>query len=63
MKADFKINNISYHIDFSKPLDISLSLRGDSKNPVAWYLDAPKIMPVKSGGFYWESYRGIFYKF
>nr|WP_237690535.1 cyclase family protein [Salegentibacter lacus] len=26
-------------------------MRGDAKNPVAWYLDAPKINPVKDGDF------------
>ena len=26
-------------------------MRGDEKNPVAWYLDAPKINPVKDGDF------------
>nr|WP_237690393.1 cyclase family protein [Salegentibacter tibetensis] len=26
-------------------------MRGDAKNPVAWYLDAPRINPVKDGGF------------
>lgn len=41
----------TYRIDLSKPLDISLGLRGDSKNPVAWYLGPPVIQPVKDGGF------------
>jgi len=46
---NFKAKN--YIIDLSKPLDISIGLRGDAKNPVAWYLDAPKINPVKDGDF------------
>jgi len=46
---NFKAKN--YIIDLSKPLDISIGLRGDEKNPVAWYLDAPKIKPVKDGDF------------
>ena len=51
MKAEIVHNNKTYRIDFSKPLDISIALRGDSKNPVAWYLDAPKIQPVKAENF------------
>ena len=51
MKTTITYNNRTFKIDFSKPFDISLSLRGDSKNPVAWYLDAPKISPVKSDNF------------
>lgn len=51
MKAEIKYNNKSYNIDLSKPLDLSISLRGDSKNPVAWYLGAPKISAVRDGDF------------
>ncbi|MBZ9632077.1 cyclase family protein [Salegentibacter sp. LM13S] len=51
MKASIELNNKTYQTDFSKPLDISIGLRGDAKNPVAWYLDAPKINPVKDGDF------------
>lgn len=43
--------NKTYNIDLSKPLDISLSIRGDDKNPIAWYLDSPKILPVVDGDF------------
>ena len=51
MKATIQHNNQQYQIDLSKPLDISLSLRGDEVNPVAWYLNAPKIIPVKEGNW------------
>lgn len=51
MKASIELNNKTYKVDFSKPLDISIGLRGDSKNPVAWYLESPKINPVKDGDF------------
>ncbi len=51
MKAEITHNNKTYRIDLSKPLDISISLRGDNKNPVAWYLEAPKIFPVKAENF------------
>lgn len=49
MKAQIQYKNKEYHLDLSKPIDISLSLRGDDKNPVAWYLNAPKIQPVRDG--------------
>lgn len=51
MKAEIEHKNKSYNIDLSKPLDISLVLRGDDKNPIAWYLNPPKIQPVVDGDF------------
>ncbi|WP_372920530.1 cyclase family protein [Salegentibacter sp.] len=51
MLANIIHKDKTYHVDLSKPLDISLGLRGDSKNPVAWYLGAPVIEPVKDGDF------------
>ncbi|MUP44644.1 cyclase family protein [Gramella sp. BOM4] len=51
MLASISHNGQSYKIDLSKPLDISISLRGDHKNPVAWYLKHPEISPVKDGDF------------
>ena len=51
MKAKITNDQKTYIIDLSKPLDISLSLRGDDHNPVAWYLGAPKITPVRDGNF------------
>ena len=51
MKTSIELNRKTYETDLSKPLDISIGLRGDEKNPVAWYLDAPKIKPVKDGDF------------
>lgn len=51
MTAELQQEGKTFRIDLSKPLDISLALRGDQKNPVAWYLQAPKIEPVKDGDF------------
>lgn len=51
MISKIQHNNREFSVDFSKPLDISLRLRGDDKNPVAWYLNAPRIEPVKDGDF------------
>jgi kynurenine formamidase len=36
-------------IDLSKPLDISMPLRASKVNVNAWYLEEPKIEPVKLG--------------
>lgn len=51
MIAEIHHNKKTLKIDLSKPLDISLSLRGDDKNPIAWYLGAPIIQPVRDGDF------------
>ncbi|OAB79915.1 cyclase family protein [Cochleicola gelatinilyticus] len=47
MHATFKINDTLLTADLSKPLDISIPLCNSEKNPLAWYLEAPKIEPVK----------------
>lgn len=49
MKATIQLNDAEYHIDFSKPIDISIPLTNDEKNPIAWYIDKPAIEPVKMG--------------
>lgn len=38
-------------INLTRPLDISLPLRGDSLNPTAWYMGPPSITPHKEGEF------------
>ena len=38
-------------IDLSKPLDISIPLRGDASNVNAWYVNHPKIEPHIEGDF------------
>lgn len=47
MKAKIK----NHTIDLSKPLDISIALRGDISNVNAWYMDHPKIEPHTDGDF------------
>ncbi|MDN3595481.1 cyclase family protein [Zunongwangia endophytica] len=51
MLAQIQYEEETFSIDFSKPIDISLSLRGDERNPIAWYLDAPRITPFRDGDF------------
>jgi len=48
----------TYTIDLSKPLDISIPLRGDATNVNAWYVDAPKITPHEEGDFIGNVQRG-----
>ena len=38
-------------IDLSKPLDISIPLRGDASNVNAWYIEPPRIEPHTEGDF------------
>ena len=49
MKTKIEYNNKSFSVDLSKPLDISIPLRNTDKNPIAWYLEKPKIEPVVMG--------------
>lgn len=49
MIASLEHNNITYKVDLSKPLDISIPLEGSSRNPIAWNLDKPTIEPVIQG--------------
>ena len=49
MIASIQYNSEIYQIDLSLPLDISIPLRASNSNVNAWYLDAPKMDPVKFG--------------
>ncbi|GMN11538.1 cyclase family protein [Croceitalea sp. MTPC9] len=51
MIAAIKYKSTKYKIDLTKPLDISIALRGDSSDVNAWYLEHPKIEPHKENGF------------
>lgn len=49
MITTIKHNNQSYKIDLSKPIDISIPLRASQENVNAWYINAPRIEPVRNG--------------
>jgi len=49
MIATIKYNSKKHQIDLTKPLDISIPLKASKNNVNAWYLDEPKIEPVKDG--------------
>ena len=47
MLATIQYNSNKYQIDLSKPIDISIPLKASKQNVNAWYLEEPKIEPVK----------------
>ena len=49
MIAQLTIISKAIKVDFSKPSDISIALSSSDINPIAWYLNEPKITPVKDG--------------
>ncbi|MEH6408842.1 MAG: cyclase family protein [Leeuwenhoekiella sp.] len=49
MRATINIENKLCTVDFSKPIDISIPLQSGENNPIAWYINAPLIEPVKEG--------------
>tara|TARA_R110002096_G_scaffold431902_3_gene647771 strand:+ start:281 stop:1030 length:750 start_codon:yes stop_codon:yes gene_type:complete len=49
MQAIIQYNSRKLKIDLSKPLDISMPLKASKKNVNAWYIDEPRIEPVKDG--------------
>ncbi len=51
MNTIIRVNNKSYKIDLSKPLDISIPIRASKRNANAWYIGEPKIEPVDLDGW------------
>ncbi len=51
MKATVTFIKKEYQIDLSKPLDISMPLRGNATNVNAWYVEHPHIAPHQEGDF------------
>lgn len=58
MRITLASNLESYTFDPSKPLDISIPLEASNKNPIAWYLDKPKISPVVAEDFIGKVTKG-----
>ncbi len=58
MKTTIQLNNNTYKIDLSKPLDISIPLKADKSNLTAWYVDAPQFEPVVGDGFIGDVNQG-----
>jgi kynurenine formamidase len=51
MLATIKHNGKNYKINLSKPLDISIPMKGGVSNVNAWDINPPKIEPHTEGGF------------
>jgi len=49
--AEITHRNKKFNIDLSKPLDISIPMRGESSNVNAWYIEHPRIEPHTEGEF------------
>ncbi len=47
MIATIQYNSRKLQIDLSKPLDISMPIISSKKNVNAWYIDEPRIEPIK----------------
>ncbi|HYD91878.1 MAG TPA: cyclase family protein [Flavobacterium sp.] len=58
MKTTIQHNNTSFTVDLLRPIDISLPLTNDDKNPIAWYIDKPVIEPVQMGDWVGKVSRG-----
>ena len=44
------LNNNQF-IDTNSPLDLSIPLTNDARNPRAWYVDAPRFEPVRTENY------------
>lgn len=51
MLANISHKNNNFQVDLSKPIDISLPLSNNEKNPIAWYIEKPQIEPVRFGSW------------
>ncbi|MBK9246866.1 MAG: cyclase family protein [Ignavibacteria bacterium] len=49
MKATINHKDLLFTVDFSKPIDISLSMRTDESNVEAFYLPSPQFEPFRYG--------------
>ena len=58
MQTSIQHNNKSFKVDFSSPIDISLPITADGKNPIAWYLGQPEISPVTMGDWTGQVAKG-----
>ena len=52
MICEFSWGGVSHRADLGKPIDLSIALNGDGgSNPSAWYVDSPRMEPVRANGF------------
>ncbi|AXT21143.1 cyclase family protein [Flavobacteriaceae bacterium AU392] len=58
MQATIEYNKKEYHIDLSKPIDISMTLKRSKDNVSAWYVGKPKIKPIRIGSWVGKVKKG-----
>ena len=58
MIAGIIINNITYNIDLSKPLDLSIPIKNGEENPNCFWAPYPMFDPYKAGSFVGATYTG-----
>jgi kynurenine formamidase len=58
MKITIHAQPINYTVDLAHPIDISLPLADSDQNPLAWYLEKPRIEPVTSGNWVGQVAQG-----
>ncbi|CAL2086214.1 Metal-dependent hydrolase [Tenacibaculum dicentrarchi] len=63
MIAEIYHNSEKYKIDLAKPLDISIAIDTSKENVNAWYIDDPKITPVKLDDWIGSVEKGAFVNF
>jgi len=58
MNLSVHFNGINYTADLLKPIDLSISLHTGADNVTAWYVDPPRIEPVRMGDWVGEVASG-----
>ncbi len=58
MKSTIEFKGVTYQVDLSRPLDISIPLRAGVENVNAWYCEPVRIEPVVMGDWVGEVKRG-----
>ncbi len=58
MLITFSFQDKTYHVDLSKPLDISIPLKAGFDNPNCFYAPAPEFEPVRAGSFVGDTTQG-----
>lgn len=58
MIANIEHQNRTFKVDLSKPIDISIAIQSGPNNLSAWYVDPPKIEPVKTEEWVGEVKQG-----
>jgi kynurenine formamidase len=58
MKISIIHQDFNYQADLAQPLDISLPLSNTDQNPIAWYIEKPRMEPVRFGDWVGQVAQG-----